>query len=307
MRIAVTGATGMVGAALAEVASERNIEVLALVRPGSRNLDNIPVSERISVTECAMDGYSDLEEGHCDIFFNLAWNGTFGAEREDTKLQASNIVNTLEAVHLASRLGCRAFVGVGSQAEYGSTDVPLNGDTHADPKSGYGIAKYAAGKLSAIECRHLDIRFCWARLLSVYGELSPDSTVLKYVINTLLDGGRPSLTNCDQVWDFMYSRDAAEALLAIGERGRDGRTYCVGSGCSSTLRESIETVRDLIDPALPLGFGEKEYYPNQAMHLVADISDLRSDTGFVPRFGFKAGVSRVIDHCRRRDHSGLCL
>ncbi len=44
----------------------------------------------------------------------------------------------------------------------------------------------------------------------------------------------------------------------------------------------MEAVRDLVDPALPLGFGEVPYGPNAVMHLEADVASLRRDTGWEP-------------------------
>lgn len=33
-----------------------------------------------------------------------------------------------------------------------------------------------------------------------------------------------------QMWDYLYSKDAAEIFYALGTKGRDGSVYCVGSG-----------------------------------------------------------------------------
>ena len=53
-------------------------------------------------------------------------------------------------------------------------------------------------------------------------------------------------------------------------------------------------MRDAIDPALPLGFGQVPYAPNQVMHLEADLTALRQDTGFAPRTLFETGIRETI-------------
>ena len=53
-------------------------------------------------------------------------------------------------------------------------------------------------------------------------------------------------------------------------------------------------MRDAIDPALPLGFGQVPYAPNQVMHLEADLTALRQDTGFAPRTPFETGIRETI-------------
>ena len=84
----------------------------------------------------------------------------------------------------------------------------------------------------------------------------------------------------------------------MAEKGRDGAVYCFGSGKTRLLREYIEALRDAINPTLPIGFGEREYYPNQVMHLEADITTLQRDTGFYPEYTFEHGIRETIEWYR---------
>ena len=297
MRIVVTGATGMIGRALIEHALDRGDDVVAICRPGSAGIPSLPGSDRLSVIEADISGYGDIRDSErCDVFFHLAWMKTSGAARDDARLQTQNIQYALDAVDLAGSWGAKTFIGAGSQAEYGIADRPLNGDMPVNPESGYGIAKFAAGRLCSLLCRQKGIRFNWARILSVYGENDADHTLIKYVINTILDGGVPELTPCEQTWDYIHSDDAARALYAIGTGGKDGRTYCIGSGAPHPLKWYVERTRDAVNKNAELRFGAREYYPHQPMVLCADISQLTEDTGFVPRIGFEEGIARVVSH-----------
>ena len=65
-------------------------------------------------------------------------------------------------------------------------------------------------------------------------------------------------------------------------------------GTARPLREYIETLRDAIDPALPLGLGNIPYGPQQVMFLQADITQLAADTGFAPRTAFADGIRATI-------------
>jgi Nucleoside-diphosphate-sugar epimerases len=295
MRIAITGSTGMIGIALAEAALNEGHEVIAFVRQGSDKRENLPVSDRLMITECDISNYKNImgtEE--CDIFFHLAWDKTFGEGRDDTLTQLKNIGYTLDAVDLAKSWNASVFIGAGSQAEYGKKDEKLSGSTRTDPTSGYGIAKYSAGKLSRIRCEQLGLRHCWTRILSVYGEGDAPHTLISYLIDTLMKGDVPELTRCEQMWDYVYSNDAARALLMTGLHGKDGKTYCIGSGDCRPLKDHVCDVRDAVDPSLELKFGAKEYYPHQPMMLCADISELTEDTGFVPKYDFKEGIARTV-------------
>ena len=60
-----------------------------------------------------------------------------------------------------------------------------------------------------------------------------------------------------------------------------------------------ETLRDAIDPALPLGLGEVPYGPLQVMHLQADTSALQEDTGWRPATPFEEGIRETIEWVRK--------
>jgi nucleoside-diphosphate-sugar epimerase len=300
-KIVITGATGMIGAALARCAVQAGAETTCIVRKDSGRLDNLPKSDLMNVVYCDIDEYHVLDLNvDCDIFFHLAWNKTSGASRDDADTQAKNIQYTLDAVRLAKRLGCKKFVGAGSQAEYGIVDGSLRSDTPTDPSSGYGIAKLAAGKLSRLLCRQLGMSFNWARILSVYGPLDGEQTLIMYAISELLAGRSPELTKCEQMWDYLYCDDAARALLAIGDRGGDGKTYPLGSGKARRLSEYLVSLKDIVRPDGILQFGKKEYYPHQPMYLCADISELTGDTGWKPEVLFEDGVKRIMEVCWKK-------
>lgn len=294
-KIIVTGATGCVGSAIVRRALVHGMEVTCIVHEGSKRLSNLPQDSRVKIVECNLSNYSSLQiPGDYDAFIHMAWEKTFGTSRDDAEAQMRNIQFTLDACHLANRCGCKVFVGAGSQAEYGVQDVDLTPNLPVNPESGYGIAKYAAGKLSAMLCKSLGMRQNWVRILSVYGPNDGENTLISYVIRELKAGRSPELTKCEQIWDYLYADDAADAILAVTEKGIDGKKYPLGSGNGRRLSEYVEDIRKVVNPAIDAQFGVKEYYPHQPMHLVADISDLLGDTGWRPNVNFTSGIKKLI-------------
>ena len=312
----ITGATGTIGMALVRKCIEDDNEAVLLVNPKSARLARIPDDPHVRVIKCGLDdlagassdslGLEMLSEtglpaptSYADVFIHLAWGGTFGDARNDKALQDRNYEYSLDAVRLAGRLGCSVFVGAGSQAEYGRVSGMLRADTPPDPENEYGRAKLRASSATQDLCRQLGIRHIWPRILSIYGPYDGENTMVMSVISQLLAGKRPALTAGEQMWDYLYADDAASALMLLAEKGRDGGIYPIGSGTARPLREYIEIIRDEIDPALELGFGEVPYGPKQVMHLCADISDLCKDTGFTPRIGFEEGIRRTIEFVKQ--------
>lgn len=294
----LTGPTGAIGTALCEELARCGIRVYAVCRPNSKRSDAIPENPLITKVFCDLSDLKNLKNlifEKIDAFYHFGWAHTIGDGRNDMPAQIENMGYTIDAVRAAKELGCQIFIGAGSQAEYGRVDGVLTPSTPCFPENGYGIAKLAAGNMSRIECEKLGIAHAWARILSVYGPRDSRSTMVSGLIDKLLKGEKPALTEGVQKWDYLYSYDAALAFVLIAKHGVDGKTYVLGGGKALPLKEYIGEIRDFIDPNLPLGFGEVPYGPKQVMCLEADISELTEDTGFIPQTPFSDGIKATVN------------
>ncbi len=321
-RAIVTGATGMIGTALTKELLKSGYEVVCLIRPDSGRLCRFEdvmsrfmrqenLQEKLHIVPLSLSDFGKdeavyainnafCEPDAADVFFHLGWEGTFGDSRNDAKLQKKNVANTLDAVWLAYKAGASTFVGAGSQAEYGRVeeDVKLSAYLPTHPENEYGRGKLRAGIDSRAICKSLGMRHIWARILSVYGPGDGENTMVMSGIISLLKGERPKYTKGEQLWDYLYAEDAARALVAMAERGVDGRIYPLGSGSVRELREYIEIIRDTVNPDVEIGIGELPYNEGQVMYLCADISELTDDTGFVPQVSFEEGIKKTLDWAR---------
>lgn len=295
-KLIVTGATGSIGCSVVSKALVHGYDVTCIVHKGSTRVDNIPKNEHVHIVECNVSDYPSLQmDGQYDVFIHLAWEKTYGALRDDVDIQTRNIQYTLDACRLAHRLGCKSFVGAGSQAEFGVTNQVLKGDMPVNPESGYGIAKYAAGKLAAMLCSQIGIRFNWIRIVSVYGRNDGENSFISYLIRELKAGNEPNVTKCEQIWDYLYSDDAGEAFIAVAERGYDGKTYVIGSGVGRPMSEYVDDIKSVVNPTIKVNYGAIDYYPHQPMHLVAYIEDLKEDTGWIPKTKFTEGIKQITE------------
>ncbi len=293
----ITGATGMIGIALIKKCITEGIEVYAVCRKNSTKISRIPVHPLVHIVECNLEQLCKLDKEVItggDMFFHLGWDSTIGDGRNNMSLQLKNVQYTLDAVALAHKLGCNVFIGAGSQAEYGRVEGCLNATVPTFPENGYGMAKLCAGQMSRVECAKLGIRHIWTRILSIYGPYDSEKTMISTVVGKLLNGEKPSLTACEQQWDYLYCEDAAKALLLLAQRGLDGKVYCIGSGKVKKLYDYVQVIREKINPVAEIGIGEIPYSDKQVMYLCADIEDLKKDTGFEPETEFESGIEQTI-------------
>jgi nucleoside-diphosphate-sugar epimerase len=293
----ITGPTGAVGVALIEELLAQGIAVTAICRPGSNRLTSLPAHPKVKIVECDLLNLTSLAsvlKSGFDAFYHFGWDGTYGTTRQDMYLQTDNIRAAVDAVHLAHALGCKVFVGAGSQSEYGHIAGVMHPDTPCNPDNGYGIAKLAAGMMSRELCSRFGIRHEWCRILSLYGPYDGEHTLVMSTIKKLLNDEHLQFTKGEQVWDYIYSKDAARAFRLVAERGTHGSIYCFGSGKPRELKEYISALCYIGDSKREVVFGELEYYPNQVMHLEADIANLTGDTGFLPSYSFEEGIRETI-------------
>ena len=242
-RAVITGPTGSIGLALINELVSNGVEVVAVVRPGSRRADRIKTSDMVKRVDCDLSELNKLPElirEGADVFYHFGWDGTFGNSRNNMYGQNLNVKYALDAVEAAFALGCDTFIGAGSQAEYGRYEGSLNESVPAFPENGYGIAKLCAGQMTRIACKQKGMRHIWTRILSIYGPYDGENTMVMSTIYKLLNSEKPSCTKGEQMWDFLYSKDAALAMRLLGEKGTDGRTYCIGSGKARPLKEYID-------------------------------------------------------------------
>lgn len=295
-RAIITGATGAIGTALINEFIKNNIEVLVFLREGSGRNAKIPDCNLVTKMYCNLDKLHTVENvtgKEYDVFYHFAWMGTTGEARNDMYLQNLNVKYALDAVNVAQRFGCKTFVGAGSQAEYGRVEGVLKPDTPAFPETGYGIAKLCAGQMTKELASQLEIKHIWVRVLSVYGPNDTENSMVMSTINKLKNNIVPQFTKGEQMWDYLYSQDAAKAFYLLGEKGIGGKTYVLGSGNARPLNEYIKIIRDEINPDCEIALGAIPYAEKQVMHLEADISELKKDVGFEPCVRFSEGIKTL--------------
>lgn len=314
-KVIITGPTGVIGHALITKCIKEQTEVYAVCRKESARVNTIPSHPSVHVIECELENLEQLTNilpTDCDAFYHFAWMGTVGNARNDMYLQNLNVKYALDAVELCRKIHCRTYVGAGSQAEYGRVENVIAPDTPVFPETGYGMAKLCAGQMTRMKCQQYGIAHIWARILSIYGPFDGMGSMIMSVIQKLLDNQPVPLTKGEQIWDYLYADDVAEAMYLLGERGIDGKVYCIGSGRTRPLRDyvmdlchSVENSTNRHGLEYNLKFGEIPYGERQVMRLCADISDLQTDVGFEPKVSFAEGIMNTVQFCIERQRGLL--
>ena len=259
----VTGAFGFAGANLVMELISSGFFVYAVGRPGSSHNDRFSGLCGIKEIFLEMEDYDRLPEiidsvgdndkpqeiidvSDIEYFFHLAWGG----DRNDRLAQEKNIEGTLKAFGAAFCInpGIR-FIATGSQAEYGVVpfDEVITEETPLSPITAYGSAKAETYRQLLRKSKELSCDFIWARIFSLIGRFEPSGRMFPDLINNLKAGKEVSLSSCTQYWDYLDARDAARALIALAEHGRNGEAYNIASATPRPLKDYVEEIAAIID------------------------------------------------------------
>ena len=298
MRVFVTGATGFLGSYVTEEFLQRGADVAVLTRKSSDTWRIRHILHRLRVIEGDLRdlGASSaaIEAFRPEVVVHLAWYGVGNQLRDDPAQVEANLLGSVSLLRLGLKMQCGAWIGIGSQAEYGPQNRMLDEDASPNPTTTYGAVKLSLSLLARQLAAGSAMRVAWLRVFSTYGPKDNPGWVIPYLIRSIRCGQKPALTACEQRWDYLYIEDAAAAVCDVAAAPDARGVFNLGSGRAYVLREIVERVRDLVHPGQPLGIGEVPYRPDQVMHLQADISRLRRATGWTPKVSLEQGLRRTV-------------
>lgn len=247
MKIAITGATGFVGANLAERARNAGHEVIGTKRGTSpvEHLAHLDIAWRaadLSDQDALTAAFTGAE-----IVMHAAAAVDAGTE-VTAAMREVNVGGTQRVMNACQRAGVRRLVHVSSVAAIGvsdgsrdvTEDDPFNFAEHG-LLDGYAETKRAAQDLVVRAARAGEIDavvVCPTFMFGPY-DIKPSSGQMVVAISR---GQIPSST--DGVQNIVDVRDVAEGTLLAAERGRCGELYIL-SGENVTYAETFRRIAEL--------------------------------------------------------------
>ena len=126
------------------------------------------------------------------------------------------------------------------------------------------------------------------------------SRLVASVILSLLRGERARCTHGRQVRDFMHVEDVASAFVALLDSGVEGIVN-IGSGKPITIRTLVFTIAESIGVPDLIAFGAIAAPLNDPPLLIPNVSRLRDEVGWAPRWTLTDGLADTVDWWRRTD------
>jgi nucleoside-diphosphate-sugar epimerase len=249
-QVLITGATGFIGGRLAEVACERGIPVVGLVRAWSHaaRLARLPV-HMVYGDILSPDSLREAMKD-CDVVFHCAVDNRLGGKA----LRLSSSQGTTNVLQAAVEMGVKRVVHLSSAAVHSYKPRPdavteegayrYSGDAYCD-------GKIDAEKTALRYWHEHDLPVTVLRPTIVYGPFGfwTDDTV------ALLRQGRMVLVNGGMgICNCLYVDNLMEAMLLAAEnQGAAGEVFHISDARPISWKEFIEAhARALGDSYLPL-------------------------------------------------------
>lgn len=295
-RILITGATGFIGRYCLEELRRRGHEVNAVGRHPA-TAGGALVWHRVNLLEPGSAGRL-VRQVRPTHLLHLAWVTTPGKY-----WNASENLNWVQAslelmLGFAETGGLRA-VCAGSCAEYDWRFGYCREDlTPLRPATLYGASKASLQLVLESFARERGFSLAWGRIFFPYGPHQAGELLLPSVINHLLHREPVRCTPGDQVRDFMYVTDVADALVALLESDVEGAVN-IASGEPIAIRQLVTIVAEKLNGLDLVQFGALPVRVNDPPLLVADVRRLTNEAGWRRRYPLGEGLNQTIDWWRR--------
>ena len=285
MRVLVTGGAGFIGLHVVSVLSQRGDSVLAPVRDDAARARVAATAADVEVATASVDDVAAMEalveRFRPEATIHLAWY----AKPADYRISEENLQSmrsTVELTQMLIRQGCGRLVYTGTCFEYAEAEGPRQSTDAADPRSLYAAAKLAACTVSGALAAAAGTSFAWGRVFFPYGPGENPNRLLPMVARKLTDGEIVELTDGKQVRDQVHVEDVARGLVTLA--GTDaGGAFNLCTGIPVTLRETIESLADLVGRPDLLRFGVRPTPADEPAAMYGDTSGLTA-LGWAPRY-----------------------
>lgn len=194
--------------------------------------------------------------------------------------------------------GGKRLVAAGSCAEYQLTyGYCSEAVTPVQPDSMYGLTKSLLQKTIQKYAETHEVSAAWGRVFYLYGPYEDPARLVPSVINSLLANRDAECTHSNQIRDYLYVADAADALTALLNSRLDGPVN-IGSGEPIKLKEIVNLIGDMTCRRNLVKLGARPARGGEPPFIVADTRRLRESLGWAPGTSLRVGMQRTIEWWR---------
>ena len=323
MKLIVTGGAGFIGSAVVRQAIQAGHEIINIDKlTYAANLNNL-----LSVK--AHPAYHFEKADICDvaamrrIFEHYRPDGVIHLAAEthvDRSIDGpadfiqTNIMGTYTLLETARHYRDKlpsdqaerfSFLHVSTDEVYGDlspTDPAFSETTPYDPSSPYSAAKAASDHLVRAWGRTYGLPIKLTNCSNNYGPFQfPEKLIPVVILKALHQRSIPVYGAGDNIRDWLYVDDHADALLKVFETGRVGETYNIGGKSERTNLDIVKHICRLVSERMDDGFDYESLIefvtdrPGHDRRYAINMDKIETELGWTPSLTLEAGLSQTCD------------
>ena len=326
MKILVTGGAGFIGSAvirhIIKNTQDSVINLDKLTYAGNLDsLTSISDSERYSFEQVDICNADELKrvfaEHQPDAIMHLAAESHVDRSIDGpAEFIQTNIVGTYNLLEVAraywttlpeSRKQVFRFHHISTDEVYGdlegTTDLFTETTAYA-PSSPYSASKASSDHLVRAWQRTYGLPTLITNCSNNYGPYHFPEKLIPLVILNALDGkDLPIYGKGDQIRDWLYVEDHAQALYKVVTQGKVGETYNIGGHNEKQNIEVVRTICAILDELQPQANGQPyeslisfvKDRPGHDLRYAIDASKIDEALCWTPEQSFETGIRKTVE------------
>lgn len=198
------------------------------------------------------------------------------------------------------------FHHISTDEVYGSLpadpSVMFTEDTSYDPRSPYSASKASSDHLVRAWHETYGLPVVVTNCSNNYGPYHfPEKLIPVVILNALAGKPLPIYGKGDNIRDWLYVEDHAEALLLVVQKGTVGRTYNIGGENERTNLELVQTLCGILDrkrPKVDGSYADQITFvsdrPGHDARYAIDPTRIRNELGWRPSVSVEEGLEKTV-------------
>lgn len=188
-------------------------------------------------------------------------------------------------------------------------DNPFTEETSYAPSSPYSASKASSDHLVRAWLRTYELPIVITNCSNNYGPYHfPEKLIPLVIINAINAKPLPIYGDGEQIRDWLYVDDHADALLKVLNKGIIGETYNIGGHNEKTNLEVVYGLCDALQDIRPCDYSYRDLIthvsdrPGHDRRYAIDASKLERELGWKPKETFETGIKKTVEWYLNNSH-----
>ncbi len=300
MRFLVTGGAGFIGSALVRelVTQAHDVVIYDDFSRGRREF--VPADARITFVEGDIRDRPRVERTVADhaperVVHLAALHfipDCIARPRDTLEINVGGTQNVLDA---CARQRVPRVLFASSAAVYAPSDEACRElDSPLGPSDVYGESKLQGEELARRYHADTGLDVSMLRIFNAIGPRETNPHVLPHVLESLRTSDTIALGNTEAKRDYIDTRDLARAIAVIAAQAPGLSVYNVGTGRAHSVADILDLLRRKLGRPLTVTVDPARLRPSDNPLLLADVTKLRAELGWIPRVTLEDAVDELI-------------